>query len=183
MLDSTLRARRRNPLTIQEFLGIAVQCAGALVTAHSRGIVDCDLKSENIVPTATEQVKSLDFGVPKRFAGSDKSSTAEKTRGLAGTPTYLSPEILLENHPEWRADIFSLGVVFCEALSGIHSRRAALWLLATASCGIHHLRFERATRGHFSPNVGRHRLASSLTAWFVGATLQLLRFGHPESLL
>jgi serine/threonine protein kinase len=119
--------------------------------------VDCDLKSENIVPTATEQVKSLDFGVPKRFARSDKSSTAEKTRGLAGTPTYLSPEILLENHPEWRADIFSLGVVFCEALSGIHSRRAALWLPATASCGIHHLRFERATRGHFS-NVGGHRL-------------------------
>jgi serine/threonine protein kinase len=68
-----------------------VQCADALVTAHSRGIVDCDLKSENIVPTATEQVKSLDFGVPKRFARSDKSSTAEKTRGLAGTPTYKSP--------------------------------------------------------------------------------------------
>ena len=66
MLDSTLRARRRNPLTIQESLDIAVQCASALVTAHSRGIVDCDLKSENIVPTTTEQVKSLDFGVPKR---------------------------------------------------------------------------------------------------------------------
>jgi eukaryotic-like serine/threonine-protein kinase len=108
----TLRERLRNPLSIQEFLDIAMQCADALVTAHSRGIVHCDLKPENIMLTATEQVKILDFGVAKRFPRSDKSSTAEKTRVLAGTPAYMSPEVLLENHPDGRADIFSLGVVF-----------------------------------------------------------------------
>jgi serine/threonine-protein kinase len=120
----TLRERLRNPLSIQEFLDIAMQCADALVTAHSRGIVHCDLKPENIMLTATEQVKILDFGVAKRFPRSDKSSTAEKTHVLAGTPAYMSPEVLLENHPDGRADIFSLGVVFYEALSGRHPFQA-----------------------------------------------------------
>jgi serine/threonine protein kinase len=151
------------------------------VAAHSRGIVDCDLKPGNIVPPATEQVKSLDFGLAKRFARSDKSSTAEKTRALAGTPTYMSPEVLLENILTGGRIFFRWGSSSTKrSADGILSRRAALWLQATASCGIHHHRFERATSVLMSVDI---RLASSLTARFVGATLQLLRFGHPESLL
>jgi serine/threonine protein kinase len=145
-----------------------------------------------MVPTATEQVKTLDFGVAKRFARSDKSSTAEKTRALAGTPTSMSPEVLLENHPDRRADIFSLGVVFYEALSGRHPFQARSFV-ATSNRILRDSPppLRRRNPGDIS-NVVRMgtflmsvetRLASSLTARFVRATLQLLRFGHPESLL
>ena len=136
------------------------------------------------MPTATEQVTTLDFGVAKRFARSDKSSTAEKTRALAGTPTSMSPELLLENHPDWRADIFSLGVVFYEALSGRHPFQARSFVATSDRI----LRdspppLRRRNPGDISLMSVETRLASSLTARFVRATLQLLRFGHPESLL
>jgi serine/threonine-protein kinase len=114
----TLRERLRRPLTLEEFLHIALQCADALVAAHAHGIVHCDLKPENIMLTVTQQVKILDFGVAKHLPRTDESSTVEEPGGLAGTPAYMSPEVLLDNRPDGRADIFSLGVVFYEALTG-----------------------------------------------------------------
>jgi tetratricopeptide (TPR) repeat protein/TolB-like protein/predicted Ser/Thr protein kinase len=114
----TLRKRLRRPLALEEFLHIALQCADALVAAHAHGIVHCDLKPENIMLTATQQVKILDFGVAKHLPRTDESSTVEEPGGLAGTPAYMSPEVLLDNRPDGRADIFSLGVVFYEALTG-----------------------------------------------------------------
>jgi serine/threonine-protein kinase len=120
----TLRERLRHPLTLDEFLHIAVQCADALVVAHAHGVVHCDLKPENIMLTATQQVKILDFGVAKRLPRTDQSSTVDEPGVLAGTPAYMSPEVLLDNHPDGRADIFSLGVVFYEALTGNHPFKA-----------------------------------------------------------
>jgi serine/threonine protein kinase/tetratricopeptide (TPR) repeat protein len=120
----TLRERLRRPLALEEFLNIALQCADALVAAHAHGIVHCDLKPENIMLTATQQVKILDFGVAKHLPRTDDSSTVEEPGGVAGTPAYMSPEVLLENPPDGRADIFSLGVVFYEALTGQHPFKA-----------------------------------------------------------
>jgi serine/threonine protein kinase/tetratricopeptide (TPR) repeat protein len=114
----TLRERLRRPLDLQEFIHIALQCADALVAAHAHGIVHCDLKPENIMLTPTQQVKILDFGVAKHLPRSDETSTVEAPGVVAGTPAYMSPEVLLDNHPDGRADIFSLGVVFYEALTG-----------------------------------------------------------------
>jgi serine/threonine protein kinase/tetratricopeptide (TPR) repeat protein len=119
----TLRERLRRPLALEEFLHIAMQCADALVAAHAHGIVHCDLKPENIMLTATQQVKILDFGVAKHLPRTDQSSTVEPGV-LAGTPAYMSPEVLLDNLPDGRADIFSLGVVFYEALTGHHPFKA-----------------------------------------------------------
>jgi serine/threonine-protein kinase len=116
----TLRERLNRPLALAEFLHVAMQCADALVAAHAHGIVHCDLKPENIMLTATQQVKILDFGVAKRLPRTDRSSTVEEPAVLAGTPAYMSPEVLLGNHPDGRADVFSLGVVFYEALTGHH---------------------------------------------------------------
>src|SRR5712671_6486968 len=120
----TLRQRMYRPLALEEFLNIAVQCADALVTAHAHGIVHCDLKPENIMLTATQQVKVLDFGVAKRLPRTDQSSTVEESGVLSGTPGYMSPEVLLNKFPDTRADIFSLGVVFYEALTGHHPFKA-----------------------------------------------------------
>jgi len=115
-----LRQRLRHPISLQEFLNIAVQCVEALVGAHECSIVHCDLKPENIMVTATNEIKILDFGVAKRLPRSDKSSTMDKARGFGGTLAYMAPEVLLERAVDGRADIFSLGVVFYEMLTGQH---------------------------------------------------------------
>lgn len=120
----TLRQRLARPLSLEEFLKIAVQCAEALAAAHAREVVHCDIKPENIMLTPKGQVKILDFGVAKRLPNLDELSTLNtqpaETSGFGGTPAYMSPEVLLEKEADGRADIFSLGVVFYEALTGRH---------------------------------------------------------------
>lgn len=121
---STLRRRLERPLSIPEFLDLAVQCVQALAAAHERGVLHCDLKPENIMLTPAGRVKVLDFGVAKRLPSNDQGSLAQTTDSdpgkLSGTPAYMSPEILLMRPPDARADIFSLGVVFYETLTGRH---------------------------------------------------------------
>ncbi len=115
-----LRQRLRQPLSLDEFFTIAMQCAEALVSAHGHGIVHCDIKPENIMLTSAGKIKILDFGVAKHLPRSDQSSTVDRAGTFAGTPAYMSPEVLLERVPDGRADIFSLGVVFYEVLTGQH---------------------------------------------------------------
>ncbi len=115
-----LRQRLQDPMSLEQFLGIAVQCTQALVGAHGHGIVHCDIKPENIMLNPDGQVKILDFGVAKYLPRSDQSTTLDRPGTLSGTPAYMSPEVLLEMTPDGRADIFSLGVVFYEVLAGHH---------------------------------------------------------------
>jgi serine/threonine protein kinase/tetratricopeptide (TPR) repeat protein len=115
-----LRERLRRHMSLEQFFELAMQCAEALVAAHERGIVHCDIKPENIMVTTNGQVKILDFGVAKHLPRSDQSSTVDRSGTVGGTPAYMSPEVLLEKIPDARADIFSLGVVFYEVLTGHH---------------------------------------------------------------
>ena len=114
----TLRQRLRRPLTLQQFLDIAVQSTQALVAAHEHGIIHGDIKPENIMLTSAGQVKVLDFGLARHLPRSGRSSTMDRFSTLAGTPAYMAPELLREEIPDGRADLFSLGVVFYEALTG-----------------------------------------------------------------
>lgn len=116
----TLRERVKQPMSLEQFLRIAEQCAQALVAAHRQGIVHCDIKPENIMLTSEGQIKILDFGVAKHLPRSDQNTTVEQSRTMSGTAGYMSPEVLLEKIPDGRADIFSLGVVFYEVLAGYH---------------------------------------------------------------
>ena len=115
-----LRQRLRRPMSLGQFFEIATQCVEALAAAHDHGIVHCDIKPENIMLTNTGQVKILDFGVAKHMPRADQSSTIDRAGTMAGTPAYMSPEVLLEKIPDGRADIFSLGIVFYEMLTGQH---------------------------------------------------------------
>ncbi len=126
-----LRQRLREPLALDEFFTIAIQCAEALVSAHRHGIVHCDIKPENIMLSSEGQVKILDFGVAKHLPRSDQSSTVDRAGTFAGTPAYMSPEVLLEQAPDGRADIFSLGVVFYEVLTGQHPFMAGSFVATT----------------------------------------------------
>ena len=124
----TLRERLRRPMSLGDFMKAALQCAQALVAAHEKKIIHCDLKPENIMLTAAGEVKILDFGIAREL--SFPAGT------LRGTPAYMAPEILLEHESDARADIFSLGVVFYEALTGAHPFRAASFM-ATSDRVLH----------------------------------------------
>jgi serine/threonine-protein kinase len=123
----TLRQRLSRPIQLQEFLHIAGQCAEALIAANDRGILHGDIKPENIMLTPAGQVKILDFGVAKHILGSgtgaEEDVTIDRAGTLAGTPAYMAPEILLQKAVDGRADIFSLGIVFYESLTGRHPFR------------------------------------------------------------
>jgi serine/threonine protein kinase len=112
-LRDLLRTRRLSP---EEALAIVPPLCEALQFAHERGIVHRDIKPENLLLAKDGSVKIADFGIAKMMG---PESDAQRESGTAGTPGYMAPE--QENSPERvdsRADIYSLGVVFYEMLTG-----------------------------------------------------------------
>ena len=126
----TLRERfaARRPLAVGEVARIAKGILRGLRAAHARGIVHRDLKPENVMLDATGEPKILDFGLAKlrtaeetpreilEHQPTDAASTEEGR--LLGTPAYMSPEQAKGTPVDARSDLFSLGVVLYEALSG-----------------------------------------------------------------
>ncbi len=96
--------------------------ADALEHAHGRGVVHRDLKSANIMITAEEHVKVLDFGLARRLeSGGDITATLasfSETGGLAGTLPYMAPEVLRSEPFDRRSDVWALGVVLYEMAAG-----------------------------------------------------------------
>ncbi|MFX0209148.1 MAG: protein kinase, partial [Candidatus Hodarchaeota archaeon] len=102
------------PIKYEEALTIIVQVAEGLREAHDRGIVHRDIKSANIMVTTKGQAKIMDFGLAK-LAGQTKLTKAGTT---LGTVAYMSPEQAKGGKVDSRTDIWSLGVVFYEMLTG-----------------------------------------------------------------
>ena len=114
----------QGPLPAKRALAIGIQICAALTAAHDRGIIHRDLKPENVLLTERngehDFVKVLDFGiarVPPPDDGSD-SQTLTRAGFVMGTPAYLSPEQASGGEVDHRADIYSLGVLLFEMLSG-----------------------------------------------------------------
>jgi eukaryotic-like serine/threonine-protein kinase len=117
----TLRHRLARPISSDEFFTIATQCCEGLQAAHEKGIIHGDIKPENIMLTAGNRVKILDFGVARRAWNSnptDATKSMETMTATGGTPAYMAPEVLLQRPDDGRSDIFSLGLVFYEMLGG-----------------------------------------------------------------
>ena len=122
----TLREELANgPLETQRAVDIALQAARALQAAHETGIIHRDIKPENIILRPDGLVKVLDFGLAKwatKRAGLDGLNDlvdARTTPGLiVGTPQYMSPEQARGVSVDFRTDLFSLGSVLYEMLSG-----------------------------------------------------------------
>ncbi len=125
----TLRDKLARGLPRRVVLDYASQIARGLAAAHSAGIVHRDLKPENVMVLPDDRVKIVDFGIAKRdtaFQGPlSHAETARQTVPgvLVGTIEYMSPEQVRGEAVDHRTDIFGLGVILYETLTGRHPFR------------------------------------------------------------
>lgn len=106
-------ARKPNLMPINETLLTVATVADALDYAHQQGVIHRDIKPENIMLTKDRIVKVMDFGIAKMA-----SRSKTETNIVLGTPTYMSPEQIAGKKVDGRSDIFSLGIVLFELLTG-----------------------------------------------------------------
>jgi serine/threonine-protein kinase len=109
---------------LDQVMDIARQIVGAVAHAHAHGVIHRDLKPKNIMVTPHRQVKVLDFGLAKTVAQPGVKNAAESISQLSqagvlkGTVAYMSPEQLRGEKLDFRSDVFSLGTVLFELLTG-----------------------------------------------------------------
>jgi serine/threonine protein kinase/tetratricopeptide (TPR) repeat protein len=116
----TLRQRiDQGPISLPQALDIAAQICRGLVQASEQGIIHRDIKPSNMILTADGTVKIVDFGLAK-YAGTDISKTGTRV----GTVDYMSPEQTRGETVDQRTDIWSIGIVLYEMLSGTRPFRA-----------------------------------------------------------
>jgi serine/threonine protein kinase/tetratricopeptide (TPR) repeat protein len=114
----------KSDLTLDRILEVTIQVASALETAHGAGIIHRDIKPENIMLRPDGYAKVLDFGLAKltetEFKNCETETSAFQTRTgiLLGTVNYMSPEQVRRQKLDGRSDLFSLGVVLYELVTG-----------------------------------------------------------------
>lgn len=114
LLRTVLNEQR--PLAVDRAVSIILLLCDALDAMHKRGIVHRDLKPENVMVTAGEQVKIIDFGIAMKEDA--RRITHVGTSPMLGTPDYISPEQVQGKRGDQRSDIYALGVMFYEMLTG-----------------------------------------------------------------
>jgi serine/threonine protein kinase len=111
-------------LTTETVTRYGVQIADALAHAHDRQIVHRDLKGANVVITHDGRVKVLDFGLARRLSKSTvdaitrSQASFERDRSIVGTLPYMAPEVLTGEVGSYQSDIWALGVLLYEAVTG-----------------------------------------------------------------
>lgn len=106
-------SRKPNLMPLSDVVHTLATVADALDYAHQQGVVHRDIKPANVMITKDHLVKVMDFGIAKMA-----SSSKTQTDVVLGTPTYMSPEQIAGRKVDGRSDIFSLGVVLFELLTG-----------------------------------------------------------------
>jgi serine/threonine-protein kinase len=113
----------RGPLPVEEALSIARQIAGALVYLHGKGVVHRDLKPDNVLMTPDGTVKLLDFGIALDEAA--RRLTWSGFSAPVGTPDYMAPEQVRGRRGDARTDVYALGTMLYEMVTGELPFRAA----------------------------------------------------------
>jgi serine/threonine protein kinase len=108
-----------NLLRIDDVVEIIFKCAKGLHYAHGRGVIHRDIKPSNIMLTLDNDVRIIDFGIALI-----KDSDVSRIEGIAGSPSYMSPEQVQSAEITPRSDIYSLGAVMYELLTGFRPFRA-----------------------------------------------------------
>ena len=111
--------RPDNLLRVDDVIEIIYKCAKALHYAHSRGVIHRDIKPSNVMLTIDNDVRIIDFGI-----AIVNDSDVSRIEGIAGSPSYMSPEQVQSEELTSRSDLYSLGAVIYELLTGFRPFRA-----------------------------------------------------------
>lgn len=161
------RIRAKGRLAIDEAVKIAVKVATALEVAHRAGIVHRDIKPDNIMFDDGGEPRLADLGIAK-FSKADSSMSMTKTEMIVGTPSYMAPEQMMDSHNvDARADIYSLGIVLYEMLTGSRPREGSTVIELLA----------KAVKGEELPSVCTMRPEVSAT---IGYALSRLTASKPD---
>jgi eukaryotic-like serine/threonine-protein kinase len=118
--QSIAQRTKTGPIGVPEALALGHEIALALEEAHEQGIVHRDLKPANVIVTPRGHAKILDFGLAKLLgaAQDDDAPTISQTQGIVGTPLYMSPEQAEGRPADARADLWGLGSILYQTLTG-----------------------------------------------------------------
>jgi serine/threonine protein kinase len=105
----------RGALSIEESLHLMIQACAGVGYAHRAGLVHCDVKPHNMIVTPDQRLKVTDFGIARALAS---IHTQEVSNVIWGSPQYFSPEQAAGRAPSPASDVYGLGVVFYEMLTG-----------------------------------------------------------------
>jgi serine/threonine protein kinase len=108
------RLKRTRPLPVDDALAIGADILRGLAFAHDKGVIHRDIKPANVLITSEGQAKIADFGIARPL-----NSSLTATNSLLGTPNYMSPEQVKSAPVTVRSDLFSVGVVMYEMLTGV----------------------------------------------------------------
>jgi len=146
-LRSVLRAE--GALMPQRVAEIAVDVAAALSAAHDGGLVHRDIKPANVLVTADGTIKVTDFGIARAW---DDSEQLTRTGAVIGTATYFSPEQAQGMHADARSDLYALGVVMYEMLTGVPPFSGE----TPVAVAYQHVQNEAAPPSSLNPNIPEH---------------------------
>lgn len=114
--------QRRGPLPAAEVVELGLQACAGLAHAHERGLVHRDVKPQNLLLGRNGTLKVADFGIARAGSG---SATLTQAGTLLGTAAYMAPEVVRGEPATTAADVYSLGAVLYELVTGSPPRRAA----------------------------------------------------------
>lgn len=137
--------RQRGRLNVEEALSIAIQIASGVGHAHKAGVVHCDVKPQNVLVTSDGRAKVTDFGIARAL--SESGLTESET--VWGSPLYFAPEQAAGEPPSPASDVYSIGVVMYEMLTGVPPFQAE----KPAALALMHMREEPQPLAALNPLV------------------------------